>query len=429
MPVLHRPLVLLFVSLIVTWPISVVGHAAAAQAESNDESEAPLVIKVYRVLDLVSPVPNYPYEGTYIPGLTRGTLGAGAAGLMGGGISGAGVTTGMGGGMGGMGGGMGGGMMGGTGGGMGGGMFRVGDVLAQQAPPPALGQPTAAPARPAGMGGSAVGNPRAGFRISWGPLMNAITSLIDPDSWEENGGPGSLQPIGGALAVNNTEAVHKKITELFAALRRETDNLRTLSIDAQWLLLDEAQLRGLNIASAKETGTAAQAREQLVTLPASVERTRARITCFNGQTVHLISGHLETKIQGAIPVVGGTAEVGYQPTIALPHLGTLLQVTALILPGDDGVLVDLHSLATRPKRETQPVRLGGDGQFPKVQVDRVDIEAQQLATALRVPSGRPVLVGGMSFAGQERASERDVMDRQLYLVIEVTPSADSDNKK
>ena len=75
--------------------------------------------------------------------------------------------------------------------------------------------------------------------------MNAITSLIDPESWEENGGAGSLQPIGGALAVNNTEAVHKKLTELFTALRRETDNLRTLSIDAQWLLLDEAHPRFL----------------------------------------------------------------------------------------------------------------------------------------------------------------------------------------
>ncbi len=410
MRAIQTSLVLPLVLLLAACPMGVLGQASAAQGDTEEEQDAPLVIKVYRVMDLVSPVPNYPYEGTYIPGLTRGVLGGGtSAGSMGGAAN---VGTAVPSGTGGMGGGMGAVGAGGMGG-MGGGMFRVADnYLAQQGP------------RPAAMGGGALGNPRAGFRISWGPLMNAITSLIEPESWDENGGEGSLQPIGGALAVNNTEAVHKKITEFFAALRRETDNLRTLAIDAQWLLLDETQLRGLNIAGAKEAGTAAQAREQLASLPASVQRTRARITCFNGQTVHLISGHLETKIQGAIPVVGGT-EPGYQPTIALPHLGTLLQITALMLPGDDGVLVDLHSLATRSNREPQAVRLGGDGQFPNVQVDRTDTEAQQLATALRVPAGRPVLVGGMNFASQERAAERDATDRQLYLVIEVTPSAEA----
>ena len=39
--------------------------------------------------------------------------------------------------------------------------------------------------------------------------------------------------------------------------------------------------------------------------PAETERHAGQITCFNGQTVHIISGRLETVIQGGIPVVGG----------------------------------------------------------------------------------------------------------------------------
>ena len=41
---------------------------------------------------------------------------------------------------------------------------------------------------------------------SFGPLMNMITSTIQPDSWEDNGGPGSIQPYGGEYLVFSREA-------------------------------------------------------------------------------------------------------------------------------------------------------------------------------------------------------------------------------
>jgi hypothetical protein len=52
-----------------------------------------------------------------------------------------------------------------------------------------------------------------------------------------------------------------------------------------------------------------------------------------------------------------------------------------------------------------------------VQVDRINVVAQQLATSLRVPLAKPVLVGGMTFPGAEGTQ---AADSQLYLVIKIS---------
>ncbi|HEY4313753.1 MAG TPA: hypothetical protein VGN12_30210 [Pirellulales bacterium] len=361
---------------------------------ADDDEEQPLVIKVYRVIDLVVPVPNYPYEGTFLPGLGKSAPGTAGATI----TSGAGM---------GGGGGMQGGM-GGTGGGMGGGMFRVPDGH--------LGQIGGGPAR-----SGTVLRPSISPRITWGALQNTITSLIDPETWEDNGGPGSIQFIGGALGIRQTAAVHAKLEQFLRDLRREIGTLRQVSIDAQWVLLDSAAaaaLRGSN--EQKAAGTNEISRERLSGLAAETRRARGTIICINGQTVHLISGRLETKLQGAIPVVGGS-EVGYQATLTTPHVGALLQITPLILPGEDRALVDLHSSVTEWDNGLDAVKLSGtnDTKDPAAQVDRISVEGQQLATSLSLPLGKPVLVGGMTFDDSDN-------DQQLYLILEVT--ADSDDK-
>lgn len=56
----------------------------------------------------------------------------------------------------------------------------------------------------------------------WGPLIQLITSTIKPDSWDDNGGTGSIQPVmlpAKALAVSQTHEVHDEILELFRAMR------------------------------------------------------------------------------------------------------------------------------------------------------------------------------------------------------------------
>jgi len=52
-------------------------------------------------------------------------------------------------------------------------------------------------------------------------LIEAITSTVAPTSWQDVGGPGSIEaaPDGGALLVQQTFAVHREIEALLAALR------------------------------------------------------------------------------------------------------------------------------------------------------------------------------------------------------------------
>jgi hypothetical protein len=401
--------------------IAPVGARAQLKPKEAEAGESELVVKVYRVLGLVTPAPDYAYDGTFLPALQSARsatpFGGGMGGLMGG----------MGGGTGGMGAGM---MMGGgMGGGMG--MMSVDEKLAQRG-----GGQAEAP-KPAGGGGGVGGGgavPAAGragapprranpMRIEMSSLIDVITNIVEPASWDEVGGEGSISRIGTALAVRQTPAVHAKVKSFLEDLQRETGTLQVLTVKAQWLLLDDAQLRKLR-GGADEKKQAARNealdREALGSLPAEARHYSGQITCFNGQTVHIISGRLENLLQGGIPVVGGS-EVGYQPLLLTPHFGVLLQVTPAVLPGDEGVMLDVQSSATRWDSPGRSVQLQGAANGgPVVQIDRLNVTAQQFATSMRIPLGQPVLVGGMTFPGREPESSSG----QLHLVLEVESSAD-----
>jgi hypothetical protein len=114
-----------------------------------------------------------------------------------------------------------------------------------------------------------------------------------------------------------------------------------------------------------------------------------------------------------------------------------LQVTPSLLPGTDTAVIDLQSTVTGWQQPDQPILLGSSSrpgiketgeQGVSVQVpggagfttvDRVIMPAQQLATTLRVPLGRPVLVGGLTLNPAESAEgEGSQQERkQLYLIV------------
>jgi hypothetical protein len=381
-------------------------HAAPEKADA----EGLMVIKVYQVLDLVTRVADYPYEGSYLPALRNrrtdriffpfeepapgGGMGAGMGG---------------GGGMGGMGGGMG-------GSGMGGGMFQV------------AAEPAAAAPSAGGTGGGMEGMSSRGTanslvgarRVGVMQLIAAIKNIVEPASWT-TGDAGSIEEIGGALAIRQTAAVHAQVKDLLEQLRHEGGTFRSLTIAAEWLLLSRDQLAELKMpADPKKPSAHGRSlnRQALGKLPATARRHTGQITCFNGQTVYIVSGRMETSIQGAIPVVGQIP--AYQAILLTPQMGALLQATPSMLPGDEGVLLDLRSSVTRGDEPGKPVKLPGWANSdakdqPAVQIDRLNVAAQQFATTVRMPLGEPVLVGGMTFPGREPGSP----DEQLYLVVEV----------
>jgi type II secretory pathway component GspD/PulD (secretin) len=52
-------------------------------------------------------------------------------------------------------------------------------------------------------------------------LLNTITGTIQPDTWEDNGGPGSVYRLASTLVISQKYDVHKELQNLFAMLRAE----------------------------------------------------------------------------------------------------------------------------------------------------------------------------------------------------------------
>jgi hypothetical protein len=136
---------------------------------------------------------------------------------------------------------------------------------------------------------------------------------------------------------------------------------------------------------------------------------------------------------GAVSVVGEAA--AYQPIVANPHLGAMLQVTPHLLPEGKTAVLDVQSVVAHRVHppETVPflsgasgggkgnagANAGGAAPGISITLDRVNVVAQQLATTLRVSLGKPVLVGGLTLepgSGEQQPGA----SQQLYLFVEVT---------
>ena len=53
------------------------------------------------------------------------------------------------------------------------------------------------------------------------PLIATITSTIQPDSWDDNGGPGSISRVASTLVISQKRDVHTEIQDLLVQLRAQ----------------------------------------------------------------------------------------------------------------------------------------------------------------------------------------------------------------
>jgi hypothetical protein len=173
-----------------TWTI----RSGTLFVTTPEEAETLLTTRVYNVSSLLVNTPDYPASRSSDLGDTDPLFGplpekndSGAGGDTGMHIFGGGMGGGMmGGGMGGMGGGM-----GGMGGGMGSGMGGFMNVSGQPASPPILRQQEA----PAGVAPGPQVTCECTSATKFDYLVNCITSIIQPTTWDDVGGPGSIAPL------------------------------------------------------------------------------------------------------------------------------------------------------------------------------------------------------------------------------------------
>ncbi len=380
-------------------------------ASRHLRGEPTLIVRVYDLSDLFSIAPAYAATTGNELGLppralfpeSASTTSVNSAGAMGG--------MGMGGGM----------------GGMGAGMFNVRHE-------PLLAQ--AQNGRAAG-GQTVSVDVAASAKTSMQSLTSAITSTIEPDSWEELSGPGSIARIGTSLIIRNDAGVHEQIDALFTLLRQKWGTLRTVSISAWWLPLTEQQLAKLLPGNGKgKTGVEGieafgivddAAWKEILAADAAADKKaagthRAVVTCYNGQTVHTTSGSEEGVVNDLeVTLTRGTdkqpeGRVAYRPVVTPIHEGTSLQITPLVNSSGKFVMLDVHSRVTlrdAAAAAKRPAARDEDGPAAIVAaLDRPRLTTQHLATTLRTPIDRVMLVGGMTLTSRPQGD-----DSALYLFL------------
>jgi hypothetical protein len=270
-------------------------------------------------------------------------------------------------------------------------------------------------------------------------LIDLITSTIALDTWDEVGGPGSIQPFGTSLVISQTLDVHRRIEALLVELRARQRGVPTVVIDARWLLLDSEGLDQVLAGGPRGAGSLVADAKMLDHLSRTVPGARGRIACLSGTLVHLVAGDRRSQITSAVPVVG--SGVGYQPVISIPNVGVLLQVRPVVDRGGKTAVLGLTSTVTRWGDQPPPVPIGGESPPAQIKdpinetetsqvpagaasatVDRPCIAAQEVASSLRVPLERPVLVGGLTLDPTEKTAGGQPPGgrKQLYLFVETS---------
>ena len=367
--------------------------SAASRSRATDEPR--LIVRIYDISDLYSIAPSYPaIEPDELGDAPRAvfpqaTITATAnAGLGGGGF---------GGGLGGMGG------MGG-----GGGFFAVPDSVDRNQ--------TNRQATLHQAAGAFGGMPADSGRTSVDDLIETITTTIAVDGWDDVGGPASIRALGASLVVSAPLDTHEQIAALLDLFRQRWGSLRTVSVEAHWLWLQPAELSEvLNTAAEAEEpdpfGVLADDAWQRLREAAGQSGYHAIVTCYNGQTVHTVAGGQRLLVAGMTPVVGGE-QAAYAPQMRTVLEGAALQITPVVTRTAKYVVADVHSRVNLLQGPASRLFPGDQAQTEIVAaIDRPVVQSQRLATTLRVPVGRPMLIGGMTF--RQFAPE----DPSLYLFL------------
>jgi hypothetical protein len=398
-----------------------------------------LVVKAHDVTDLIVPLVDYRYRSDLPTTELDRCLNWWSAGF------------GMGG-MGGVGGGTGTASSGAGSGGTGGGMFSV-----------LSGTPFICGTSPMKMSVGGTPYNTTGRNYDFDSLIDLITSRVRPSTWDACGGPGSIQRFRCMIVFAQTRDVHRDVELLLADLRAKQLASPTILVELKWLWLDTKQHEQLVGGGKQATdgkhalAVDAKALEQLAR---TVPGFRGQIACSNAQWVHLASGDRRSVISSTIPVMDRS--VGYQPMIQVPNVGIVVELRPSMAPGATAAMLDVQSTVTRWAKPQPPLvqvgaswpphlateggvvapppapadqpgqpgkpaptrymapqeitkELGGSASSP---IERPQMPAQQLATTLRVPLGKPVIVGAMTFAPEGDAGLDKAADnpRQLYVI-------------
>jgi type II secretory pathway component GspD/PulD (secretin) len=252
-------------------------------------------------------------------------------------------------------------------------------------------------------------------------VVDLIRETVDPESWRDNGGTvGAIRTLQGQLIVTQSAENQRHIASLFEQLRQT--RARHVTVKARWVSLSQADLKAVAMPLKEDQTLFGVDLAALDKLGAGVQQWYGQMTFFNSMTVRINSGRARTVVTDQVPVVGATAPA-YQPNASLVQAGLVLEVTAVLNPAGDKVTLNVQSVASDWQSPpaaaavgpaTRPFTLSALA-APPGEIDRVEMVVQQMRTSVSLPSGQPVIVGGMTLDPGEHDSSK-----QLYLVIQAS---------
>ncbi len=273
-------------------------------------------------------------------------------------------------------------------------------------------------------------------------IMDLIVTTVATTTWLDNGGTGTISPLGSKLVITNTQDVHREAAATLAKLRAAIRKSFTVSVDLHWLWLDARRRDALF--PVKVDGKPGVPRgmtsQRLRQVAGETPHFHARLTCVNGVETVIASGDRRFIIGTAVPVVDGG--MGHQPSISVFNIGVATQFRPTIAPDKNSAMLTIRSTIVRQSPESRQVlvrsawpaehipssdapkpamsggatgasptaavpaplpivrmkdRPAGSGTYP---IDLPVLPTQQLGTTIRVPLGKPVVVGSINFAPQ-----------------------------
>ena len=248
-------------------------------------------------------------------------------------------------------------------------------------------------------------------------ILTLIKETVDPDSWRDNGGTvGAIRELQGQMIVTQNKANHAALAGLLKQLRERS--ARMVTVRANWVMLSPDDLRAVAKPLAADPSLLRVDRAAMEKLK-DLQQFQGQVTCFNAQTVHVASGRARTVVTEQTPVVG-TEAAAYEPGASVVQAGLLLEVTPVLTPDGTTVMLDVQSVASEWESNARSGAAATRPAGMPPEIDRVELMVQQLRTSVALPTGQPVVIGGLSYdldtpGGADKRS-------QLYLVIEVVGS-------
>jgi bla regulator protein BlaR1 len=246
-------------------------------------------------------------------------------------------------------------------------------------------------------------------------LRKYIIDNVDPESWKENGGAGTITSgeKNSMLMISQSVNSQQKVQAVLDDLRHSRG--KQLSIETRIIVLDESVEKKLpdevqrRLAAVRHAGRYRRdeflSQEQSGQLIRAVQSdasttslTAPRLTLFNGQHAVLVVQTQQAYVADMkrVPNAGSDAKAPWhdEPVVkSCTATGVVLDVVACTAPDDKSVFVDLHNSMARLLG--MPSEMYGDGrEAGQNKIQRPVLSMFKINAACGIPDKTDLLLGG-----------------------------------